>query len=148
MFYYHLKDPIVKMDVAEEEKVKNNFRMSGYANSSPDVLQKMEDATNFVSASVRLTKAGTPYKTSSVMDTEDFYRISDYTKEKIVEMGEEIYEGHLPAAPYKNDKRTACDYCAYVSVCGFDPKIEGFSYRNIRKKTAKEVLEEIRKQVD
>ena len=148
IFYYHLKDPIIKMDVADEEKVDKNFRMSGYANSSPDILEKMEDTSNFISAPVRLTKEGVPYKSSSVMDTEDFYRISDYTRQQITEMGEEIYAGHLPARPYKNDRRVACDFCAYASVCGFDPKIEGFSYRDIRKKTAKEVLEEIRKQVD
>ena len=58
IFYYQLKDPIVKMDVADEEKINKNFRMSGYANSTPDILQKMEDSSNFVSASVRLNKKG------------------------------------------------------------------------------------------
>lgn len=148
IFYYNLKDPIIKMDIADEEKVNKNFRMSGYANSSPEILEKLEDTSDFISASVRLTKEGVPYKSSSVMDTDDFYRIRDYTRQKITEMGEEIYAGHLPASPYKNEKRTACDYCAYASVCGFDSKIQGFSYRDIRKKTAKEVLDDIRKQVD
>ena len=148
IFYYQLKDPIVKMDVADEEKINKNFRMSGYANSTPDILQKMEDSSNFVSASVRLNKKGEPYKNSSVMDTEDFYRIRDYTRQKIMEMGEEIYAGNLPASPYKNDKRTACEFCSFASVCGFDSKLEGFQYRDIRRQSAKEVLEQIRKQVD
>lgn len=148
IFYYHLKDPIVKMDIADEDEVNKSFRMSGYANSMPEILEKIEDTSNFISASVRLTKQGAPYKTSSVMDTEDFYRISDYTKQKIMEMGEEIYAGFLPANPYKNDRKTACDFCSYASVCGFDPKLEGFTYRDIRKRSAKEVLEQIRKQVD
>ena len=28
---------------------------------------------------------------------------------------------HISVDPYKQGNRTACDYCPYHSVCGFDP---------------------------
>ena len=61
MFYYNLKDPILKEEGGEEEMYRKNFRMSGYANSDADILNKLEEGQeNFLSASVRLTKKGSP----------------------------------------------------------------------------------------
>ena len=128
------------------------YRMSGYANSAPDVLEKLENleegTDRFISASVRMTKNGTPYKNAPVMDTEDFQRIGRYTRRKIMEMGEAVYAGKLNAHPYKNEKKTSCDYCPFQSVCGFDASLEDDAYRQMNKESAQNILEEIRKQVD
>ena len=37
--------------------------------------------------------------------------------------------GKIKAAPYKDGSRSACDYCPYRSVCGFDSEIGGYEYR-------------------
>lgn len=146
MFYYNLKDPILKEEKGEEERIRKNFRMSGYANGDADILDKLEEGQeNFVSASVRLTKKGVPYKTSSILDTEDFHSIGRYMRRKIIEMGEAIYDGKISVSPYKNEKGTACDYCPYQSVCGFDIRMEEYTYRDFKKQSTEEVLEAIRK---
>ena len=147
MFYYNLKDPILKEEGGEEEMYRKNFRMSGYANSDADILNKLEEGQeNFLSASVRLTKKGVPYKTAAVMNTEDFHTIGRYMRRKITEMGEAIYDGRIPVSPYKNEKGTACDYCPYHSVCGFDARMEEYAYRDIKKQSTEEVLEAIRRE--
>ena len=33
--------------------------------------------------------------------------------------------------PYQMKKRTACDYCEYRGVCGFDERIPGYHFRNL-----------------
>ena len=147
MFYYNLKDPILKEEGGEEEMYRKNFRMSGYANSDADILNKLEEGQeNFLSASVRLTKKGVPYKTAAVMNTEDFHTIGRYMRRKITEMGEAIYDGRIPVSPYKNEKGTACDYCPYHSVCGFDARMEEYAYRDFKKQSTEEVLEAIRRE--
>lgn len=149
LYYYHLKDPIIKAQNADESKQLREFRMSGYTNEEPTILEKIEqNETNFVSTSVRLTKAGTPYKNSPVLETADFSVLGKYVRQKAEGIGEQIYEGHMEAAPYRKDKSTACDYCPYLSVCGFDSSMDQSRYRTIEKQTAKEVLEEIRRQMD
>lgn len=35
--------------------------------------------------------------------------------------------------PYELGDKTPCGYCPYQSVCGFDEKIDGFSYRRLEK---------------
>ena len=48
----------------------------------------------------------------------------------VCRLAEDILDGKAEANPaaWKND-RTACDYCPYRSVCGFDLSIEGYNYR-------------------
>ena len=33
--------------------------------------------------------------------------------------------------PYKQGSRTACDYCPYHAVCGFDTKTAGYGFRQL-----------------
>lgn len=149
MYYYHLKDPIFKLEQKDEEKKVRDFRMSGYTNSHPDILEKIEEnQSSLISAPVRRTKTGEAYKNSPVMETADFLAMSDFARQKAQEIGEQIYSGQIAPLPYKNDRGTACDYCPYGAVCGFDAKHPGYRYRELERQSAKEVLEEIRRQVD
>ena len=147
MFYYTLKDPVIKAESGAEDLLRTSFRMSGYANSDADVLQKLEEGQeNFVSASIRLTKKGVPYKNAAVLDTDDFRSIGRYVRRKITEMGEEIYEGKITVSPYRNERGTACDYCPYGAVCGFDPDLPQYEYRDFKKESAACVMETIREE--
>ena len=45
-----------------------------------------------------------------------------------------ILGGDISASPYRlkaKKEQTACTYCEYRDVCGFDPDIEGYAYRDI-----------------
>ena len=43
------------------------------------------------------------------------------------------------------NKKTACEYCEYKTICNFNPKFKQNEYRYIKNKTTEEVLEEITK---
>lgn len=149
MYYYHLQDPLMKEESKDEEKRIRNFKMSGCTNEDPQILEQLEHGeSDFVSANVRLKKDGSPYQYSSVLHTEDFQMISSYTREKIRKMGEQIYRGDILPHPYKNDRGTACDYCPYNTLCGFDARQTGYQYHILEKHSAQDVLEEIRRQVE
>ena len=72
--------------------------------------------------------AGTQY--SSVYSAEGFKELTREVTSVVCRLAEDILDGKAEADPaaWKNN-RTACDYCPYSSVCGFDLSIEGYKYR-------------------
>lgn len=147
IFYYQLQDPIIKADHAEESELLKNFRMSGMANDDRDILNKLENSEDgFVSMPIRLKKSGEPYKNSPVMSTQDFNYMGAYARKKAAEIGERIYKGEIHPKPYRNKKGTACEYCPFADVCGFDSKMEGYEYQNFQGMSVEEVLEKIREE--
>ena len=58
-------------------------------------------------------------------------------------MGQEILDGNTAVNPYKQGQRTACDYCPYHSICGFDLKTSGFGYRKFKSMKAEAIWAEI-----
>ena len=59
--------------------------------------------------------------------------ITAYVSRKIAELGARMMRGEIAVNPYELGDRTPCGYCPYRSVCGFDEKIDGFSYRRLEK---------------
>ena len=51
--------------------------------------------------------------------------------------------GENGLAPYKDGDRTACDYCPYHAVCGFDTKTAGYGFRRLHSMKPEEVWQEI-----
>ena len=44
-----------------------------------------------------------------------------------------MYDGEVSASPYEMGETTGCDYCPYRDICGFDPRLEGCSYRRLER---------------
>lgn len=61
-------------------------------------------------------------------------------------MGCEILDGHTAINPYKQGMRTACDYCPYHSICGFDLKTKGYGFRKFKSMKAEAIWAEIEKE--
>ncbi len=80
---------------------------------------------------------------SSVAGGKRFAHLTDYVNQKLREMGEEILDGNVAVDPYKQGNRTACDYCPYHSVCGFDLKTDGYGFRRFKPMKAEEIWKEI-----
>ena len=61
---------------------------------------------------------------------EGFKELTQEVTDVVCRLAEDILDGKAEANPaaWKND-RTACDYCPYRNVCGFDLSIEGYKYR-------------------
>ena len=51
---------------------------------------------------------------------------------RLREAGQDILMGNVDLKPYKQGNRTACDYCPYHAVCGFDTKTAGYGYRKLK----------------
>lgn len=147
IFYYHVKDPMVDGIGTESETeirqaVLEQLKLNGIVNEDPEIYRAMDEeiAGNSIVIPVGEKNDGSLKATSKVASTYDFGVLSDYVNQKITETGRQIFEGDISIWPYELDGKTGCDYCPYHTVCGFDRRISGFSYRKLEKFDNKEEI--------
>ena len=150
IFYYHIDDPVIdrQNDMSQEEieaEILRKLRMDGLVNSSLDVIHHMDREIEKESdvIPVALKDGLIQESRSSVAGGKRFAHLTDFVNESLKNMGEKIMEGNTAVNPYKQGNRTACDYCPYHSVCGFDLKTAGFGFRKFRPMKAEEIWKEI-----
>ena len=153
LFYYRMKDPIVDKPgegSAIDEAILKELRPDGVVQYSGEVLEHLD--RDFTGTSqvipVAKTQSGGLSKTSKVLSEEDFRLISEFAKGQVKEVGTRILKGEVDIAPYELGGRTACDYCPYKAVCGFDTAIPGYEYRRLEKLDQEKALDKMRREVD
>ncbi len=145
LLYYHITDPVLKIDPQKEpedlrEELLRELRPEGLINDRPEILRAfdsrlMEQADAGVTGTpssvihVKLTKNKTPDAYSGVATEEELLLLQRFVRRRLIETGNEIVSGKRPAHPFRQKNRTGCDYCAYRSVCGFDLRIPGYRYQ-------------------
>ena len=155
IFYYHIDDPILerKGEMTEEDiesAILKKLRMNGLVNSSMEVIHHLDRELEKESDVIPvILKDGLlqEYK-SSVAGQKRFAALSGYVNRSLKTMGEEILDGRIAVDPYKEGAKTACDYCPYHSVCGFDLKTRGFGFRRFKKMKPEEIWEKLESEED
>jgi len=150
IFYYHIDDPVVERSsgaAAEEIEadILKKLRMNGLVNSSLDVISHLDREIIKESDVIPVAmKDGLIQESrSSVAGGDRFKHLSGFVNKSLKAMGEEILDGNTAVNPYKQGQRTACDYCPYHSICGFDLKTSGFGYRKFKSMKAEAIWAEI-----
>lgn len=157
IFYYHIDDPIVAKSEEAEDVIYKRLRMNGLVNDDKGVIALMDnklagpDGTLRASAKsdiipVETNKDGEPNKRSVIASGKQLTAMMDYVNHKLAEDSEQILDGDTRLNPYRLGDQTACDYCEYKSVCGFDSRLgreRGHEYRNLAKKSPDEIKAEI-----
>lgn len=140
IFYYHIENPMVDGYGSESEEeirraVLEKLKLNGLVNESEDIYHAMDTDFSGTSAviPVALKTDGSLKASSKTASTADFRVMSEYVNHILVKCGQEILNGDVEINPYRLDGSTGCDYCPYHTVCGFDTRIPGFSYRNLEK---------------
>ena len=140
MLYYKITDPVIDgAETAAEDsaeaalkEIRAELRPTGMVNSDPASLKLLGAGGTGKSdvIPVTLKKDGTPTAASHVYSQGEFEQLTREVEEVVCRLAEDILDGKAEASPamWKDDK-TACDYCPYRGVCGFDPSIEGYKYR-------------------
>lgn len=157
LLYYHVTDPVIGAEepmTPEEinEKLLSELRMTGVVNSDTDVIKKLDTTIGEGQKGssdvipVELKKDGSLSARSSALSSEELAWISEFVNEKIKRVGREILEGNFPLNPYERGNRSACAFCVYKSVCGFDKRIDGCKSRDLPDLTKEEALEKIRQE--
>ena len=137
-------------DMEEEEKeaeILKTLRMNGLVNSREEAIAHLNRRIETESDVIPVAyKAGLIQEAkSSVASEKRFSALTGFVNQKIKAMGREILDGRITVDPYKKGDRTACDYCPYHGICGFDLKTKGYGFRRFRPMKPEAVWEEIEK---
>lgn len=150
IFYYNIADPMVqKEDVADPEAINaeilRKLKMNGLINSELEAIRHLDHTIEKESdiIPVVLKNGEVQEAKSSVANRERFESLRVYVREKLRSQGREILDGEIGVEPYKSGQRTACDYCPYHAVCGFDKKTSGYEYRKLKNRRTEEIWEEL-----
>ena len=154
IFYYNIKDPVVDKDGEMspefiEKQILKQLRMNGLVNSDPDVIHHLDREMVKDSDVIPVVfgkDGGVQESRSSVAKAVQFETLRAFVGRKLKASGKQILNGDTALRPYKQGSRTACDYCPYHAVCGFDTKTAGYGFRQLCSMSPNAVWEAIERE--
>lgn len=153
MLYFNLIEPIISKnrnlsDEEIEEEIRKAFRMKGLILSDIKVIKMMDNELETGASKiipVTLDKSGNVSQTrSSILTKEEFTSLQKKIRKLIKQIADEILSGRIEIKPTYNpkQKKSACEYCPYKTICGFNPKKNVYEY--IPNKTKDQIFEELK----
>ncbi|MBQ4536077.1 MAG: helicase-exonuclease AddAB subunit AddB [Lachnospiraceae bacterium] len=147
LLYYHIQDPTIETAVELspeeiEEQILGQLRMNGVVNAQPDIVERLDHYMQDKSAVIPVEKKkdGTFSARSGIMSSEELKIVSDYVNHKVRSIGREILDGNISINPYQKGQESACTYCAYKKVCGFEGTIPGYQMRELEEMDQAEIM--------
>lgn len=156
ILYYNMDDPLVERSGNVEESILKALKMNGLVNSDHEMVKHQDKSFETEGEGVRPSvksevipvesnKDGELTKRSQGASTEDIRLLLSHVRNLVGSIGEGILSGSTKAEPYKMGNHTACEYCPYKDVCGFDTKLASFEYKKLKILEKEEILERMRK---
>lgn len=138
VLYYVMNDPIVEVSEADtdvEMSILKELTPDGLVNSDEYVIRLLDEEIESDSYAIPVGKGsrGEYKKSSKIVNEDSFQVIADFTNQKVKKLGEEIVGGNIGITPCQDGDTTACDYCKYGKICGFDKKIPGYEFHKLQK---------------
>ena len=154
VMYFNLIEPMVKekknlTDEEIEQKIRSQFKMKGLILADVKVVRMMDNrlqtgTSDIVQAEISNKSGKLSERGGNPITEEDFNNLQNQVRKTIREISNEILKGKIDIKPFKNGKKTACEYCQYKSICRFNTNVKGNEYLKISKKKKAEILEEIK----
>ncbi|MCI7260797.1 MAG: helicase-exonuclease AddAB subunit AddB [Selenomonadales bacterium] len=147
MLYAFLQNPLIKTEKklnADElqEKIDKELSMPGWVVADKKIIDDIAAGGAFIK--VKFKKGSDDLTVNSqqyVKTPAEFELLLEYVACILQDVGNEILAGKISASPYrlKSANKNACTYCNFADVCGFDPDIPGYEYRDIDKDKMDEI---------
>lgn len=156
IFYCRIKDPIVRIEPGDskeqiEQKLLDSIKASGILLKDETAIRHLdrrmaedgEGQSHFYP--VGRKKKGRGFLASSkLVGPEAFETLGTYVRHKVQKSAELILSGQADVNPYRiGSSQTACQFCDYKGICGFDLRIPGYRYRDLKKLDHDEILEKM-----
>ena len=156
VLYFNLIEPVIKAknkhltEEQIEQEIRNNFKMNGLILGDVNVVKMMDNNLTVGNSNIipaYIDKEGNLIKNKpSIIEKDEFKLLQNKIEKVIKQISEEIMSGEIGQKPiylYKN-KRTACEFCSYKAICGFDSKMCNNSYNYIPNLSKNEVLDKLK----
>lgn len=151
MLYYQMKDPMIQTEeeLTEEEineKLRKELKNTGVVNGIEGAVEALDQEFSSKSdvVPVERKKDGSYSLRSDILGEEDLEVVMDYARQKIRQMGLEILRGEIGIYPCRQSTGTACDYCVFAGICGFDSRVDGYHYHEIGDPGEEVILKKMR----
>ena len=83
-------------------------------------------------------------KSSRFITSDELSHLVAHNRDNFKQAGEKIYEGSTELNPvYKEQKRLACGFCPYKSVCQFDVMLPENNYHRIESLKKETIMEKL-----
>ena len=156
VFYFNLIEPIISKnknlsDEEIEEEIRKAFKMKGFVLGDLKIIKMMDNNLDTGTSKiipVTLDKEGNiNQKKSNVLTKEEFKILQIKINKLIKQIENEIQKGNINIKPIYNSKqkKSACEYCLYKPICGFNPREDLYEY--IPNKSKEEIFEQLNKEV-
>ncbi|OOB77617.1 MAG: hypothetical protein BEN19_01820 [Epulopiscium sp. Nuni2H_MBin003] len=146
LYYFAIKAAEIKCDDLKNKEQLNlykPFKLSGITIDNKEIINAIEKGINNQIIPVQIKKSDGKYSKNSIVASGaqlDAMRKHVYTA--IKKLSEQMLAGKITAMPYKLGNKTACDYCKYIGICGFDKEVDRYDeLENISKETVLEKME-------
>lgn len=151
VFYYRMKDPLVekKEEGVKEEDLLKEFCLDGIVNLEKESLNHLDHTFQGESTvvPVKRNKDGSLSKWSKAVGREEFDTMLSFAEKKKGSLRTQIRQGDIVVHPYRRGTETGCDYCMYRHICGFDSRLPGYEYRNVRRLSKEEALADMKREL-
>jgi ATP-dependent helicase/nuclease subunit B len=158
LLYYHFGDPVLsagkglptsladaepvteeaepeemeRMQQDAQNAIRRQLRPKGMVNEDEEAITLLDGsfAGESMVIPVKRTKKGGFTKASKIFSEDTFRALTGDVRRIICSVADNILAGNIDADPaILTAQRSACTYCDYRNVCGFDPKTPGYAYR-------------------
>lgn len=151
-FYLHVKNPLLKEYVTEEEQYQQatlkEFQYQGLLVEEEGLLQRLDPTLSAKEKSLVYPfqlSAKEQYKSTEFVQEQELEQLIDHNRTLFQQAGTEIYAGKACLNPaYRDKQRIACKYCPFRSICQFDVMLPENNYHQLKKMDKKAVLEKIK----
>lgn len=142
VFYFLINDPKVDVknllpdEVSDKvtQEIMKNYKMKGAMVYDEDIIRGIagDFEKESMIVSLQKTKEGySDHRTGTLVAEEDFRQLRRDVDEKINQLCGDLLAGKNPAHPMKTDKRSACTFCQFKSICQFDTDFDDCNYEMI-----------------
>lgn len=153
VLYFHMHNQPVQTDKelseeAIEEELEKNFRMKGLILEDPVVVSLMDNTLEPGKQSTvipaDLKRDGTLSARSRTASKAEFDAMRRFVRGKYQEAGNKMMDGAVSINPYNLQDKTPCQFCAFRSVCQFDPSLENNTYRYLQNESPEQVIQRMK----
>lgn len=155
-YYFHVKNPILKSNQEIEANTLNEFMYQGLFTKDPDLFEEMDPTiigSGLVSQLFPIKESKGKIVPQRQKDnffaSEEIELLRRYNRQRIQQAGNQISSGELKLNPVMtDDKKRACAFCPFQSICEFDVMLENNQYKRFEKMKRQDILNQMEEALD
>jgi ATP-dependent helicase/nuclease subunit B len=155
-YYLHVHDPLLDGQKFSEEERLKQFKYDGLFLDEPALFplldHELSDSSNSTVFPIRKDKSGTYQKTPQAKNKfyteEEIHLLRQHNRKNMQQGAEKLLSGEIALNPsYKlKDKKRACEFCPFRSICDFDVMLQENNYHRLENLSKEEVLQRLKEE--